>query len=547
MDQDMDGISDQVEGAPNVDTDGDGMPDFRDEDSDNDGFLDRVEATRTYPMYERNMRALMCGGTSDNCDAPQDTVANFRDLDSDNDGLTDAEERRLMTDPCNADTDRDGAPDLVEAVAMSDPRADTSRPPANTLYVVLPYYPPGMTGPHEHREFTFATRIRLADVFFLVDNSASMEPVIESLRRNLSTMLIPGIRREIPDIRVGVGSFDSMPEPENGYPGMPGDYTLWVRQSITADMARAQRALDTMRTISADTGGRFFGGDYPECQTEAAFELIQGDGSRGHEMDAAARRSVLNALDPAGNGWVPRVDPVRDCGASPDETRFGWGCFQEGRVPIIVLASDAAWYDGCIPGSPATASRAGHNCSELVMAMNRRGGFFIGIDVGITGDTLLNSLQVAAMTRTLDGMGRPIAFQPGRNVDMITPQIIEAITRIAGSSRQDITTRTLPDPMAMGIAMGHTTADFIKAVVPARGIPDMPAGYERRDRTTFYNVNPSTQVVFDADFYNDFQEGTSTAQLFRATINVLGRGGSVVDTRPVFIVVPARGAGIAPM
>ena len=51
-------------------------------------------------------------------------------------------------------------------------------------------------------------------------------------------------------------------------------------------------------------------------------------------------------------------------------------------------------------------------------------------------------------------------------------------------------------------------------------------------------------MVFRADFYNDFVEGGATAKLFHATINVLGRGGTVVDSRPVYIVVPARGAGI---
>ncbi len=38
-----------------------------------------------------------------------------------------------------------------------------------------------------------------------------------------------------------------------------------------------------------------------------------------------------------------------------------------------------------------------------------------------------------------------------------------------------------------------------------------------------------------------------TARLYRATIEVLGRGGAVADTRPVFIVVPAQGGGpVAP-
>lgn len=545
VDTDRDGLSDTVEGAPMLDTDGDGMPDFRDIDSDNDGYTDADEAARRYPRYDSMPRALTCGSSGDNCDGT-DSVPNQRDADSDDDGLTDREEFTAGTNPCSADTDGDGATDLIESAAMSDGRSADSRPPENSLYVVLPYYPPPMMGMHEFREFTFSTRIRLADVFFLVDNSASMQPVIAALRTGLTT-IVSGVQMAIPDVRVGVGSFDSMPFLPSGQPGSPGDYTLWVRQAMSPDVAASQRAFNTMRTIDDDTGGRFFGGDNPEDQTEAIYEVIAGGGSRGHEGDAAALRSVRNALDPAGNGWVPRVDPARDCGATATNPRYGWGCFGEGRVPIVVLASDAPWYDGCFAIDARTyRSTQGHNCDEVVEALNARGGFFVGIDVGagIGGATYANSQVLAMRTRTTDASGMPVVFGPGRAVGAVAAQVVDAVTRLASGSRQDITTRTEGDPAAVGIPMGRTTADFIRAVVPVSGEPAMPTGYERHDMTTFYNVLPSTRVTFRADFYNDFVEGGASAKLFRATINVLGRGGTVVDTRPVFIVVPARGSGI---
>jgi hypothetical protein len=184
----------------------------------------------------------------------------------------------------------------------------------------------------ETREFTFATRIREADVFFLVDNSASMDPTIANLRTNLQTVIIPGIRGAIPDARLGVGSFDSMPDaPEgttpvdgldDGVAGRPGDYTFWVRQRMTTNTMDVQRAFDGMRTIVQDSGGRFLGGDAPECQIEALFEALVGEGTSGNTSGAdpmpirslpASLRSVTNALDPMGNGWVGPVDPSRDC------------------------------------------------------------------------------------------------------------------------------------------------------------------------------------------------------------------------------------------
>jgi hypothetical protein len=257
---------------------------------------------------------------------------------------------------------------------------------------------------------------------------------------------------------------------------------------------------------------------------------------------------VRNANDPNGNGWVPAVNLARDCGARGTE-RFGWGCFNEGRVPIVVLASDANWYDGCVPGSPTTPGGVGRTCAELVAAYNRRGALFIGIDVGdgVDGRTFRNAAVVARMTRTLNGMGAPIVFGPGRTgIAGVSAAVVDAITTIAGQSRQDITTRVVPDAMARGIPMGRTTADFIRAVVPVRGDPAMPVGFDRLDATTFYNVSPATRVTFRAEFYNDFVEGGPTARLFNATIEVLGRGGTVVDTRPVFIVVPAQGGIVTP-
>jgi hypothetical protein len=563
-DTDNDGLSDDIEGAPSRDSDMDGMPDYMDTDSDNDGFLDVNEANRTYPMYPSMVR-LICGGTGDNCDAlgVGDTTPNYLDSDSDNDGLTDREEFMAQTNPCAPDTDSDGVTDLIERAAMSDPRMASSLPPMNSLYVVLPHYPAPMMGPHENREFNFATRIRQADVFFLVDNSASMEPVIANLRTNLSSVIIPGIQRLIPDIRVGVGSFDSMPVFPQGCPGVAGppstsrscptspttagDYNLWVRQALTTNLTAAQSAFNSMVTVSAFSGMQFFGGDYPENQTEAIFEVINGAGNRGHESDALAAITVRDAQNRAGNGWCPRNNPMRDCGATAESGRFGWGCFAEGRVPIVVLASDASWYDGCAPGSPATPGNPGHNCEELVMALNARNAFFIGIDVGmgVNGDTYNNARLVAMRTRTVDGAGVPIVFGPGMaGINGASMAIVNGISTAAGSSRQDITTRIVPDPMAVGLPAGRTTADFVKAVVPLRGMPDMPEGYDRRDMTTFYNVSPSTRVFFNVDFYNDFVPGASTARLFRATLEVLGRGMTVVDTRPLFMVVPAVGASI---
>jgi hypothetical protein len=564
-DADRDGISDRDEGAPALDTDMDGTPDYMDADSDGDGFSDADEAARRYPGYEADAVPVFCGNQPNNCDAPPDNLANQRDLDSDNDGLTDAEERAAMTNPCAEDTDRDGFTDLAEVAARSNPREMASSPPANSLYVSLPYYAPGTTGTRETREFTFATRIRAADVFFLVDNSASMDMTIDNLRTNLQGTIIPGIRGAIPDARLGVGSFDSMPDaPEgtaaidgldDGVAGRPGDYTFWVRQRMTTVDADVQRAFDGMRTIVRDSNERFFGGDAAECQTEAMFEALVGTGTQGTTGGAdpmpisslpGSLRSVTNALDPMGNGWVAPVEPARDC---PDTANsFGWACFQQGRVPIVVLFSDAPWYDGAHPASPRSIH--GHRYPELAAAMLNRGALYLGVDVsmfGTMGFTYANSVYLARATGSLNAMRREVVFAPGSaGLGGISAGIVDAVRVLANETRQDITTTVLADAAEMRLPAGRTTASFVQSVTPVRAVPEIPTGYDRRDERTFFGVLPSTQVVFRVSFYNDFLEGTDTARVFQASVVVRGRAGSEVDRRPVFIVVPARGGGLPP-
>ncbi|MFO0558099.1 MAG: hypothetical protein U0269_29960 [Polyangiales bacterium] len=450
---------------------------------------------------------LMCGRTPNDCDA--DGRSNARDLDSDNDGLSDAEERMAGTNSCSEDSDGDMVPDLTERVAGSNPADRNSQPPTGSLYVTLPYFPPGEMGPHQQRRFTFQTRIRAADVMFVVDTTGSMGTTIAEVQRTLMTTIVPGIVSAIGpmgNVRYGLAGHGDFGIGGSNYTG-----NVTVFQKLTRDAAAVQRATGSLR---ADNGG-----DYPESQVPAMDALISGRGFATY-----------------GGTATRMVDPIRDCMQMPDEPAYyGWACFQEGRVPIMVLLSDAEWHN-----NPSTGNQYGGmipTYADLQREMQRRGAYFIGIDVG-RGDTYRNSLTLAAATMTLDGMGQAIAFRG--TATAVANQVISAITTIAGQSRQNITTRTDPDRMEMRLPMGKTTANFIRAVVPFAAVPDAPGGYERKDMTTFYNVSPDARVEFEVDFYNDFQPGGTTATLYRATIVVLGRANAEVDRRDVFIIVPAN-------
>ncbi len=120
-DEDLDGISDEIEGkSKGTDTDGDGKPDYQDDDSDADGIPDLIE-----------------GQTASNgCSSPQDSDGDgkpdYRDTDSDDNGVPDAKETYPDGSAYSAakgppaDTDGDKYPDYADPDNDGDSLPDTA-------------------------------------------------------------------------------------------------------------------------------------------------------------------------------------------------------------------------------------------------------------------------------------------------------------------------------------------------------------------------------------------------------------------------------------
>ena len=107
-DSDGDGIPDSEEAGPDptdpIDTDADGVPDYLDEDSDNDGIPDVVEVGPN---------------PGDPVDTDGDGAPDYQDTDSDDDGIPD--EFVAGPDPVAPfDTDGDGAPDYIDSDSDDD-------------------------------------------------------------------------------------------------------------------------------------------------------------------------------------------------------------------------------------------------------------------------------------------------------------------------------------------------------------------------------------------------------------------------------------------
>ena len=521
-DSDSDGIADIDEGrdAPGgaPDTDGDGRPDYMDDDSDGDGVLDRSEAGDTDP------------GTTP-VDSDRDGRPDYRDLDSDNDGLTDRDEAmRGCLDLTRSDTDGDGQSDLAETTAGTDPCDPTSRIPE--FYFVLPTDDPGGEAANT---LTFDTNIRIADVAISVDTTGSMGEEINNLQASLGTTIIPGVRAAIPDSAFGVNEFEDFPVTpfgSNDCGGTPDRPFRLLQQITSADM-RVQAALNR---LDMPLG---CGGDLPESIFEGLFQIAAGDG----------------ITFPGGSvpAFVP--DPT-----TPGGGTIGGVGFRDGALPIIIFVTDD------IPHTPAEYLARGvmgaHSRDDVVTALTSIRARLIGVASRSVARAPLEDLAVATGAVTppdargfcatgvdgrdvrpvpgLDGMNTcPLVFDARSNGSGLSTTLVDAVnTLVTGIELDTVSIRILDDPNG-----------FVKATIPRSARP--PAGAPAPtvadlDGDTvfdsFVNVTPGTVVTFTVTAYNDSVPQTDVDQVFTVRLQVIGDGVTVLDEKPVIIVVPRRGA-----
>jgi uncharacterized repeat protein (TIGR01451 family)/MYXO-CTERM domain-containing protein len=156
-DSDDDGVRDGDEPSWNIDSDGDGNINALDPDSDNDGLLDGTELGKGCADPATNPAARSCiadadsgatktdpldvdsdnGGASDGSEDanlngkndpgerdPNKIADDMSVVDTDNDGLSDALEKKIGSNPNDADTDDDGALDGSEPNPSLDSDSD---------------------------------------------------------------------------------------------------------------------------------------------------------------------------------------------------------------------------------------------------------------------------------------------------------------------------------------------------------------------------------------------------------------------------------------
>ena len=514
-DADADGLYDDFETS--TDWDRDGLPNAADTDSDGDGIGDIDEAGSLGGCRARN--------------SDDDAVPDYLDNDSDNDGLSDREEReRYFTDPLNPDSDGDGFIDVAEVATGHDPSSAADGIPDGDFYVVLPF-----EGPAQERDLRFGTRIRQADVFFMMDRTGSMTGEVDQLKSSLDR-IVPEMTARLTDVGVGFGGFAGFGGPGSGGctsilgmttcdDGPSGDVPFNLYGVITTDVARMRSDL---ARLEADQGGNNWA-----TSNEALYQAATG------------------------MGIAPWLGPQR-CPAVPDEAspRYGYPCFRPGSLPIMVVLTDTSSRNGPltdgVSGGTYTPSNftmgpAPHTYAQTRSELTRIGARVIGVLSGTEISRPTPQAQFEAWARdtgTVDASGAPIVLNISSSGAGLGDSVIEAVRVLSEETPQSVGA-VARDGEDVPAEVGPVDATlFVKAITPVQqleaGVPTVTCPDPMRcDDTQFSRVIPGDTVEFRVRFDNDFQRPRATAQVFRATIVVLGNGVAALDERQVVIVVPA--------
>lgn len=345
-------------------------------------------------------------------------------------------------------------------------------------------------------------RVSRADVLFLVDVTESMRDEIGRIQERLRETLSPGIDASIGDTQLGVATFADFPV---GDYGEGRDRPFSLLRPMTSDVAAIQAGVNSI-VLGA-------GKDEPESQVEALYQVATGDG-----------------IEP----WVPASFGCPSGG-------FGYPCFREDAVPVVLLFTDAPFHNGPGGAFPYAANvRGARTYDETVRALRAQGIRVIGLNSSDDRIPREHLRAIARDTGAVDRDDRPIVFDIGVDGAGLGSSVIGAVRTFAQDVIQDIDLELIdPDPRD-----GVDPRDFVDAIVPLS--VDPPDGAESIDveAGVFRGVRGGTSVVFRLTIRNDAVVPGPEPQAFELDVVFRGDGRTRLARRTVVLVIPgADGEG----
>ncbi|MCA9609527.1 MAG: VWA domain-containing protein [Myxococcales bacterium] len=406
----------------------------------------------------------------------------------------------MMGSSTLTDSDGDGVPDVADDCPGPGAyrNADGSCTGTVFFYHELPY-----GGPAEIDPLDINVQVRTADVYFLMDTTGSMGGELSNLRSGLTSGsyisgcgggIIGAIRCTIPDAWFGVGHHDDYPYGSYGS-SYWGDTVYRNHQDISASVSAAQTAVNGLSLHG--------GSDGPESQTQALYAIATGNGFGSY----LSRRTSC----PAG--------------------RWGYPCFRDGTIPIVILFTDAPFHNGPYGynygGTPGGVAAG---WGSTVSALNARNIRVITVHSGGSyGRNDANALADA--TGSYSSSGARYVFPISSNGSGLSNAVVNAVVDLANYNRLDISARAVDNT-----ATAVDERGFVDAITAVGWGPGSCTGIS--GGSTFVQCLPGTHVDFRISFRNDIVMPTMVPQVFDFFIEVLGNGSFVLQRVPVRIVVP---------
>jgi hypothetical protein len=362
-------------------------------------------------------------------------------------------------------------------------------------------------------EVALDARTSGADVAFLVDVTGSMNGVITQLQDEIRGSLVPALRAAIPDVRFSVSSFADFPVDPYGS-ASTNDTPYSTRTPMTTNIDILESAVGT---LAAEGGG-----DEPESQVEALYQLATGAGRSSPDTQ-----------------YVP---PATWC---PPDT-FGHPCFRHGALPLVFVFTDITSHNGPGGTDPYALMRLGTTPAtylEAIDALNARGmpvvTFWARSDLGVPDA----QRQLARDTGAIDALGEPLVFSIGSSGTDLVARVLEAVGTIGDGLATNIdlyVTDPVPGDAIDAVAL-------VSEIIPLRAEP--ASGIDGIDvaDARFLGVRGATRVIYSLEVRTDLVVQRATPQEILLDVHFRGDGGVELGVQRLRFVVPAfDGTGCEP-
>ncbi len=530
------------------DTDGDGTPDYRDSDSDSDGIPDWYEC----PEFHEETGCR---------DSDGDGIPDYLDSDSDGDGIPDWYECPFFDEEKGCrDTDGDGIPDYLDLDSDGDGIPDSEE---------CPQFPDPDTGLCRDTDGD-----GVPDYLDLDSDGDGLsdEKELELGTDPYNSDTDGDGYDDFIEYTLGTDPLDSecYPPEDLFYLILPYEDDPQIQQlDFSTDIKKVDILLlvDLSGSMSGEHSNLKKGINnviikgVQEKIPDSAFGLVNF-GTLGNSVysveqrmttDANAVQSAVNkistvggyieyhalALDQPATGagtyqkagsYTVNIPAVTNCPAGT----YGGVCFREESLPIFIMMTDEKFDMHGLSWSSGSETKR----SDAINSMNAIRAKFIGINSS-TNSTGGNNphndfVAISNGTNSKDINGNHFNYKIKSDGSGMSEDIVKAVEELTMNIQIAVSTGKKHIPNIHGVV---DTTQFIKSIVP---VAVNPVGGASIDGLEFKNVKPGATVTFDVTFQNDFYDNPDReAKLFQAEIEVYGDG-SFLDERDVYIIVPGK-------